>query len=202
MIPAKLQSLMITLSPPCQKDDGEPLWHQLVTSLQPLYDRGYLTSYADFTISRRPLTIIGTGSTPIDFVASQSPRYVFYDAPLVTLSTPHVLRNGKTVEWDRTISPMASAKFPVTSYWNAYHVMKAYQKEADRRGIQSRWWGVVRWPGMARRRMWEVQAQVGVGWINADDLEEVATFLREKKKRNDGDKVKGVVEDGLAESPT
>ena len=50
---------------------------------------------------------------------------------------------------------------------------------------------MVRWPGVARRRMWEVQAQVGVGWINADDLEEVATFLRERKRRLDAGETSG-----------
>lgn len=167
-------------------------WPYLIAALKPLLDGGYLTTYdtTTQTWNRSAILVIGTGNTPVHRVYHQSRRVVFYDAPLKTLSQtvriPATDAGPATqFEWDNTISPMASSKFPIPYHvalalppWNPIATrLRYYTLEASRRGIASRWWGSARKPGWARRRMWEVQKQGGVDWINADDLADAVDWV-------------------------
>lgn len=162
-------------------------------------DRGYLTAYDATTSqwSRGAIMVIGTGNTPIHRVYHQNPRVIFYDAPLKrlarTVSIPQSDAGPATrFEWDSTIAPMASDKFPIAYHlalamppWNNYIVtrLRGYTMEAARRGMDARWWGSARNPGWVRRRLWEVQKQGGVVWTNADDLVDAVDWLTEYEAR-------------------
>ncbi|KLO15635.1 hypothetical protein SCHPADRAFT_824485, partial [Schizopora paradoxa] len=185
---ASKQELMLMID---IKSDGEALWPALLDALQPFRERGWLTTYhyppaanatgniADFhddgsgEFTLGPLRIVGTGNTPIGRVYTQQPaRDVFYDAPL-------------KAEWTPALAPMASSKWLLSSYLSlppyalppamrkgAIKELRRYSEEAHARGIKARWWGSARWPAVVRRRVWEVQREAGVDWMNADDLAE------------------------------
>lgn len=152
-----------------------------------------------------PLRIVGTGNTPLWRVYTQQPaRDVFFDAPLVSLSEPLPIpippssgANDTTIltaEWTPALAPVASSKWLLSSYLSlppyslppamrkgAIRELKRYSEDAHARGIQARWWGAARWPAVVRRRVWEVEREAGVDWMNADDLADVASFLRDER---------------------
>ncbi|RXK39714.1 hypothetical protein M231_03069 [Tremella mesenterica] len=174
------------------KNSGEAIWPYLVESLQPFLAKGYLTTYntSTSTWSRGPIMIVGTGNTPISAVYHSTLRYIFYDAPLLTISSPITIPKtsfgpSTSFEWNGTISPIASSKLPLR-----YHLallmpkcnvvvehMRKYAQEAQARGVKSRWWGVARIPRDVRQGMWVVQRRGGVSWMNGDDLTELAVWL-------------------------
>lgn len=76
------------------KTSGEELWPYLLSTLQPLRERGYLTYLNGSQLVYGPITIVGTGNAPFDLIASQdsNPHLdVFFDAPLDQL---RVEKNG------------------------------------------------------------------------------------------------------------
>lgn len=171
------------------------MWPFVLEALLPLKDRGYLTTYSRKTgnFTRGPLTIIGTGNTPLSHVYYSSERIVFYDAPLRSLDMPAQIPATSAgpaieVELDNTISPMASAKFPPLAHIGlamyplpnpAIGWMKGKTEEARRRGIQSRWWGAAGNPKWVRRRVWAMMKEAETDWINGDNLHDLARWLRE-----------------------
>nr|XP_031857987.1 uncharacterized protein CI109_006610 [Kwoniella shandongensis]KAA5525059.1 hypothetical protein CI109_006610 [Kwoniella shandongensis] len=187
------------------KNDGDCIWPYLIAELQPFLDKGYLTTYNVSTgiWTRGPLTIIGTGSTPIPRVYYSALRYIFYDAPLLELSEPYTIPTtsfgpSTTFNWDKTISPMASSKFPLLDYLalgpgsdkggsNPFWCnLKLFSAIARGKGIQSRWWGVARQPRWLRRKMWEVLWKSGAAVINSDDLREFKLWLDTKDDKERG----------------
>lgn len=154
-----------------------------------------------------PLTIIGTGDTPLLRVLEMEPRDIFFDAPLIGLDRPIVYTDPTTgdlqmLDWSSTFAPVASGKFPLQAYvaeaagtvlpflddipyptaalnpGNVMSSVAARIKLAHSKGIEARWWGVVSWPRRVRWRMWRRLKALGADWINADELVEVAQFLR------------------------
>ncbi|WVQ95936.1 hypothetical protein IAU59_003035 [Kwoniella sp. CBS 9459] len=179
------------------KADGVAIWPYLAAALEPFLSRGYLTSYnvSSGTFTRGPLTIVGTGSTPISKVYYSSLRYIFYDAPLRTLSRPYRLprsSDGPAVEfeWDKTISPIASSKFPLAYYFAAVGAswaseMRRSAAAAKSKGIESRWWGVARNPNWLKRSLWSSIRSSGASVMNVDDLAEYDTWLSGQEAEED-----------------
>jgi hypothetical protein len=147
--------------------------------MQPFIDSDSLTYYEDGQLHTRAITIIGTGNTPIKRVINASRRYIFFDAPLVGLKSGFTI-DGIHHEYHWSIAPMASSKWPWSLYYPNVAAVKKYSDLAHSKGIKARWWGLARWPGPLRRYLWDLQWRAGVDWLNADDLEDVARFLKEK----------------------
>lgn len=65
------------------KSSGPALWWQLFSQLTPLREKGYLTHFNGSAVVERPITVVGTGNAPFDFLtANETYRDVFFDAPL------------------------------------------------------------------------------------------------------------------------
>lgn len=191
--------------------------------IQPFAEKGYLSrfersspnsSITDGKLTLGPLTIIGTGDTPINSILSDSPRYIFKDAPLTKLDEPILYPDPVTgnlirVDWHPSFAPMASAKFSVASHASyltssilfmpvrqafrlafstpaflAHADSSKYVRQAHAKGIESRWWGLARHPKPLRWALWGYVKDMGTDWLNADDLDEVAEFYR-KRTEND-----------------
>ena len=134
-------------------------------------DEDWLTVSEDGVLRQGPLTIIGTGSTPLSRVLAAQQRYIFFDAPLVDLDQ-ELRIDDRIVEWSPHISPMASAQWLWSSYYSNAASIKRFSDQAHKRGIKCRWWGVARWPTYLRNALWNLQLEAEVDWINADDLSE------------------------------
>lgn len=88
------------------KTPGAATWPYVVKELQPLRDAGYLTTYNGTGVTPGPVTVIGTGNTPLNQIQGKSPRDYFYDAPIPTLGTTF-----SNITSD--VSPIASTDFAV-----------------------------------------------------------------------------------------
>lgn len=159
------------------KTDGPSTFPVVVQALQPLRDAGYLTVANDSRITSGPITVIGTGNTPLDQIEGVSPRDYFFDADLALLNTTQV-----NITSD--ISPIASTQF---SKWvgpviggdlndTQLALIQAQLQTAAARGIKGRYWSTPAWPISTRNAVWTTLLEQGVGLINADDLESAAGF--------------------------
>ncbi|OCF40689.1 hypothetical protein I317_05538 [Kwoniella heveanensis CBS 569] len=181
------------------KADGETIWPYLISALEPFRSKSYLTHYnaTSGTYTRGPLTIVGTGSTPLSKVYYSTNRYIFYDAPLSTLSRPFHLpksNEGPAVDviWDHTISPIASSKFPLAYYLSSLKTslargMRSKAAYARSKGIESRWWGAARYPSWVKRSLWSKIRSSGASVMNVDDLIEYKEWLIDQETKGDGD---------------
>lgn len=67
------------------KTSGSSLFPYVVSALEPLRSRGYLSHYNGSQMISRPITVVGTGNTPfnlVDSTVSNPHQDIFFDAPL------------------------------------------------------------------------------------------------------------------------
>ena len=67
------------------KTPGPELWPHVLSALEPLRARNYLTHQDGDQMIDGPVTVVGTGNTPFELVSSKSanPHHdIFFDAPL------------------------------------------------------------------------------------------------------------------------
>lgn len=160
------------------KTDGPTTFPYVVEALRPLRDAGYLTTVNGTTVTSGPVTVIGTGNTPLDQVQGVSPRDYFYDAPIPTLATTFA-----NITAD--VSPIASTDFAVqfpdvvsnTGFTAAQlALLKTQVAVAHAKGILLRYWDQPGWPVGTRNSVWRILWDNGVDILNVDDLEGVASF--------------------------
>ncbi|RMZ74574.1 Altered inheritance of mitochondria 6 [Pyrenophora seminiperda CCB06] len=154
------------------KNDGYAIWPALLSQLQPLRDRNWLTYYDGKEMYRGPLTIVGTGNTPLELVQSNmTNRFVFFDAPLLSVSAGNTTFNS-------TNSYYASASFKdaIGKMWfnrlsaEQERTLKSQIEMVQETGLQSRYWDTPAWPISLRDRLWFKLTELGVGVLNVDDL--------------------------------
>ncbi|KAE8139441.1 histone acetylation protein-domain-containing protein [Aspergillus pseudotamarii] len=89
------------------KTSGPETFEAVISALEPLRKEGYLTSLKDNkTVTSGPITVIGTGNTPLDMVGPVANRDYFFDAHLDALE--------ENPEITSLISPIASTSFQET----------------------------------------------------------------------------------------
>lgn len=154
------------------KTNGEQTWPYVVKALQPLRDAGYLTTYnSSGGVTQRPVTVIGTGNTPLDQVQPVQQRDYFWDAPIPTLGTTF---SNITA----SVSPIASTDFvPQFGTINGtgfnetqLALLRSQIATAAAKGIKVRYWDTPGWPISTRNAVWTTLVEEGVGLLNADDL--------------------------------
>jgi hypothetical protein len=159
------------------KTDGETTWPYVVRALEPLRSAGYLTAFNGTGTTAGPVTVIGTGNTPLDQVLRQQPRDVFYDAPLDRL-------NSTASNITSDISPIASTAFSRqfgtvrNGEFNATQraLLDSQIETAHAKGIRVRYWDQPLWPISNRDAIWRLLWSAGVDLINSDDLEGAANL--------------------------
>ncbi|KAF7538569.1 hypothetical protein G7054_g2804 [Neopestalotiopsis clavispora] len=157
------------------KTDGPTTWPYVIEALAPLRDAGYLTTYNGSAVVSGPVTVIGTGNTPLDLVQGVEPRDYFYDGPLPTLATNNITKE---------VSPIASTDFAVqfgevrNQEFNStqLELLDAQVAAAHAKGIAVRYWDLPGFPVGTRNAVWRTLWNAGVDLINVDDLEAVANF--------------------------
>ncbi|KAI1342211.1 PLC-like phosphodiesterase [Xylariaceae sp. FL0016] len=159
------------------KTDGAETWPYVVNALGPLREAGYLTTYNGSTVTESPVTVIGTGNTPLDLVQGVSPRDYFWDAPIPTLDTTFS-------NITKDVSPIASTDFASvfgdvrSQELNETQAatLKAQVAAAHAKGIAVRYWDQPGWPVGTRNAVWRQLWDAGVDLLNVDDLEAAAEF--------------------------
>ncbi|KAG0665571.1 Altered inheritance of mitochondria protein 6 [Rhodotorula mucilaginosa] len=129
-----------------------------------------MTNASSPTLNVRPLTVVCSGNCPLAAVDAQTPiRDVFLDAPLIDIA------NSSYTRWN---SMLASTSYRKMAGWgNSFDVdgemaaeIKTLVQISRDKGIPSRFWETPGWPGFARDKVWEAMLDLGVDWINADNL--------------------------------
>lgn len=125
-----------------------------------------------------PVTIIGTGDTPLDMVAPVANRDYFFDAPLAHLN------DAKYSDITGLVSPIASTNFeeavgkitrdtdPILND-DQVRALRNQIATAKKRGIGARYWNTPSWPVRQRNLVWRTLLREGVTLLNADDLDAV-----------------------------
>ncbi|EPE29615.1 PLC-like phosphodiesterase [Glarea lozoyensis ATCC 20868] len=157
------------------KTSGLETWPYVVKALEPLRKANYLTTLNGTTLTIRPVTVIGTGNTPLSLVQPVTTRDYFWDAPIPTL-------NSTFSNITALVSPIASTSFTQTigpvlgTSLNETQLLKlrAQVKVAHEKGIKVRYWDQPGWPIGTRDGIWRTLRSEGVDLINADDLEAAA----------------------------
>ncbi|KAF8591942.1 hypothetical protein K439DRAFT_1656393 [Ramaria rubella] len=160
------------------KTDGVQTLPFVLKELEPLRSAGYLTTFANGTLTSRAVTVVGTGNSPLEPIKALEPRDFFFDAPLTELSVP------SNTTWSPELSPLASTDYGVAIGWSGINPISDGQRanitkfvqDAQSRGIASRFWDTPAWPIFARNNIWKELLQDGAFWLNADDLEAASSF--------------------------
>ena len=158
------------------KTAGDETWPYVVKALEPLRSAGYLSrvdNASSTTVTYGPVTVIGTGNTPLSKVQPIVPRDYFYDAPIPTL-------NSTFSNITSLVSPIASTDFAVQfgtlhSTSVAFNesqlaLLRAQVAVAHGKGIKLRYWDQPAWPISLRNEVWKLLWNEGVDLINADDV--------------------------------
>jgi len=156
------------------KTDGQETWPFVVSALQPLRDRGWLTKVNGSTITGGPITVVGTGNTPLDQLTNVTSRDVFFDGPLGAL----------TAEFTPSLSPVASGDFAALVGWDGrtpandltIKIIAGEIQRAHDAGVKTRYWNTPLYPIYARDAVWQAVMGQGSDLLNADDLEAAADF--------------------------
>ena len=151
----------------------------ILQELEPLRERGYLSTFANGTLKLSAVLVVGTGNSPLEQVKALNPRDYFFDAPLTQLTDPSL-----NTTWDPTLSPLASTDYEVAVGWSGIGTISDAQRanitkfvgDAHARGILARFWDTPGWPINARNAVWAELLADGADWLNADDLEAASSF--------------------------
>lgn len=152
------------------KTDGHDLWPVVLSQLEPLRQKGWLTYFNGIDIVPGPITVVGTGNTPFDLVVANSTyRYLFFDAPLLDISN-----SSYTVQ--NSYYASTALKPAIGRIWlrglsrGQVNAMKIQIKAAGAKGLKSRYWDTPAWPISLRDKAWNTLVENGVGMLNIDDL--------------------------------
>lgn len=166
------------------KTDGVTTWPHVVEALEPLRERGWLTFYANGTIHERPITVVGTGNTPLQLLKDLDTRDYFFDGPLDNLDG-----------FNATLSPLASTNFfedigivwqPWTPFLVANQIKKVQSQvdAAHAKGIKARYWNTPGWPSGLRDGVMATLWEEGhVDFLNADDLAAAVNVVQGKSPK-------------------
>ncbi|PWY90791.1 hypothetical protein BO70DRAFT_307038 [Aspergillus heteromorphus CBS 117.55] len=161
------------------KTSGPETFQAAIDALEPLRERGYLTTLKDNKITKGPVTVIGTGNTPLDMVSPVTSRDYFFDAPLESLG------DAKYSDLTGLVSPIASTNFEAAVGRLVSDALSEKQLDALRsqiqtaksKGIGARYWGTPYFPIRKRNFVWRTLLEEGVTLLNADDLDAVAIYF-------------------------
>ncbi|KAL3424809.1 hypothetical protein PVAG01_04090 [Phlyctema vagabunda] len=153
------------------KTEGASTWEAVVKAIEPLRAAKFLSKANATTFTTGPVTVIGTGNTPLDLVQPVVERDYFWDAPIATLNT--TFSNITAL-----VSPIASTSF--TSQFGPVRgsslndtqlaLLRTQVAVAKGKGIKLRYWDQPNWPLSTRDGIWKTLVAEGVDLINADDV--------------------------------
>jgi len=161
------------------KTDGVQALPFILAAMEPLRQKGFLTTFANGNLTESVITVVGTGNSPLEQVKALSPRDYFFDAPLTQLNDTSL-----NTTFDPTLSPLASTDYGPAIGWSGIGNISETQRSniltlvemAHSVGIRARFWDTPGWPIHAREAIWQELLNDGSDWLNADDLEAASSF--------------------------
>ncbi|KAK3707349.1 hypothetical protein LTR37_012193 [Vermiconidia calcicola] len=161
------------------KTDGPTTFPHVIRALAPFREAGYLTTWNGTGVTMGPVSVIGTGNTPLDQVQGVSERGYFYDAPLPDLSSSSSNITSDvslTANWDfaDAFGEVRNQSFNATQM----QTLEEQIATAHDKGIMVRYWDLPSWPVGTRNAVWRILWDAGVDLLNVDDLEGAANFWK------------------------
>ena len=159
------------------KTPGLETWPAVLTALEPLRKAGYLSTYDGTDFTSKPVTVVGTGNTPLSLVQSAVPRDAFYDAPLALLGSEfsNLTANDSPIastDFEASFGDVRTERFNDTQL----ETLREQLKAAHDKGIKARYWNQPNFPVGTRNAVWRMLYNEGADLINVDDLEGAAGF--------------------------
>ncbi|KAF1967487.1 hypothetical protein BU23DRAFT_559397 [Bimuria novae-zelandiae CBS 107.79] len=159
------------------KTPGPETWPVVLAALEPLRKEGYLSTYDGTTFTSKPVTVIGTGNTPIWLVQAVIPRDAFYDAPLALLDSEfsNVTANDSPIastDFEASVGEVRAENLNDTQL----ETLRGQLKAAHDKGIKARYWNQPGFPIGTRNAVWRTLWNEGADLVNVDDLEGAAGF--------------------------
>lgn len=168
------------------KTDGQTTWPAVVQALEPLREKGWLTNVNGTTITKGPVTVVGTGissrdktlictgNTPLNQVLGASSRDYFFDAPLGSLNST----------FTPSVSPIASGDYAVLVGWDGRTAVNdtirqkisTIVQQTHTAGLLTRFWDIPLYPIYARNAVWSALLEQESDLLNADDLKAASEF--------------------------
>ena len=176
------------------KTSGTELWPHVLSALEPLRSRNYLSHHDGDQMIHGPITVVGTGDTPWESVSSKSSNPyldVFFDAPLDQMwgsseeqpasansSTNKASQSLGQNLYNTTNSYYASASFTdaIGYPWQGQltdqqlSLIRGQVAGAQKKGLKARYWELPFWPIDLRNHIWGVLVKEGIDLLNVDDL--------------------------------
>lgn len=154
------------------KSAGDVTWPVLKEKLDPYKD--ILTEFTLDSTTTRAVTVIVSGSRPIETMAAEPVRYAGVDGRVNELgeqSNPHVFPMI-SASWFSHFKWIGTGEMPA----NQHARLKETVKQVHENGQILRFWAIP-----ARVEFWDFLYDEGVDLINADHLGKVREFLLEKR---------------------
>jgi len=181
------------------KNNGEDIFPYVESQLSALREKNYLTYFNGHEVVQGPVTVVGTGNTPFELLASNTTyRDIFFDAPLDKLTGPRTssvlaspLSGRDAGQGNSGIDPaLGSSQFTSeNSYYASVNFgstigfpwrgnlnkkqhmkLKAQIRAAHEKGLKARYWNTPAWPIGLRNHIWRVLVREGADVLNVDDL--------------------------------
>ncbi len=152
------------------KTDGAATFRKVLEQVEPLRQRGWLSTFENGHVRYGPVTLVGSGNTPFDVVVENGTyRFAFFDAPVDGLENS---------VFDQTNSYYASASLEhaVGRVWfgllrgGQLRQLRYQVQQAHARGLQSRYWDLPAWPVSMRNAIWNLLVSESVDLLNVDDI--------------------------------
>lgn len=160
------------------KSNGTETWPIIMQLLEPLRQRGWLTSWDSSTnsVTERPIRVVGSGNTPFSSVVSNSTyRDIFFDAPLEDVTNPQYNTSNSytaSVSMASAVGYMWFGKFSSSQL----KIVQTQIKQAKDKGLVPRYWETVAWPISWRNYIWNTLVDNEVGLLNVDDVKEASRW--------------------------
>lgn len=176
------------------KTSGTELWPHVLSALEPLRSRNYLSHHDGDQMIHRPITVVGTGDIPFESVSKKSANPhldVFFDAPLDQMwgiseeqpasansSSNNTSQSINQDLYNTTNSYYASASFidAIGYPWQGQLTdpqlssIRGQVASAQKKGLKARYWELPSWPIDLRNHIWDVVVKEGIDLLNVDDL--------------------------------
>lgn len=189
------------------KTDGNELFDIISTKLERFSAEGWLSWYdvAKDEFHWGPITVVGTGNTPLDRVLTQHgglKRFIFLDGPLERLSETEDDTSDEAViegndsssgsaqgfNFTQGVSPLVSSSLRrlvqkeeinegLTPH--DFETIKLQVDIAHSRGMKTRIWDTPWWPLHLRETIWSQILSAGSDYLNLDDLSTGISFKSE-----------------------
>lgn len=163
------------------KTEGLATLDAVQAQLEPFREKGWLTHWNGTSIVPGPILHVGTGNTPFEAVLNSTYnnatyRSVFFDAPLDALSTTYNTSNSYYTSISLS-HLFGHSKIPRSGLTKSQMItVKGQIEKATELGLVSRYWDIPAWPVSTRMKIWRQLEDLGVGMLNADQIDEAARW--------------------------